>query len=78
MSFEPHPASVTHPVEYGNLLGAGYPLVPFALCEFIDNALTALRKMRESEPDMQPCIEILFVEPTGEWAASKKMAILIR
>ena len=79
MEFVPRPEAVTHAVEYGNAQTAGLPAVAHALCEYIDNALPALRKSMQREPGMQPEIKILFVEPTWEWATTtRKMFILIR
>ena len=78
MDYVPHPDAITIAPEYNIAESEGKPAVPWALCEFIDNALTALRKSMASDSDMKPEIKILFVEPTGEYAATKKMHILIR
>ena len=78
MTFVPHPNAVTHATEYITAEGEGKPAQAYALCEFIDNALTALRKSKEAEQGMEPEIKLLFVEPTGEFSVTKKLFILIR
>ena len=78
MKFIPRPETVTDANHYETAESDGHPAVPWALCEYIDNALAALRKAMENESGMQPAIKLLFVEPTGEYAQSKKLHILIR
>ena len=78
MEFVPRPEAVTHADDYKAAESKGLPAVAYALCEYIDNALTALRRSMQREPRMQPEIRILFVEPTGQYAQKKKMYILIR
>ena len=78
MEFVPRPEAVTHAVEYKSAESEGHPAQAWALCEFIDNALSALRKSLETDSSLQSEIKILFVEPTAEYAQTKKMYILIR
>ena len=77
MAYVPRPDALTHGVEYTNAQRSGLPAVAYALCEFIDNALLALRKSKEREPSLEPHINVLFVEPTWQYAQSQKMCILI-
>ena len=73
----PHPDLATNAPEYIQAGGEGHPVLAYALCEFIDNALTAFRARRERLPAFQGRIEIHFIEPTYQHAETKVMDVII-
>ena len=73
----PHPDLATNAPEYIQAGGEGHPVLAYALCEFIDNALSAFRARRERVPHFQGRIEVHFIEPTDQWAHTKVMDVII-
>ena len=74
----PHPAMMTHASELRAAEANGHPAIAYALAEFIDNAMTALRSSRETEPELDDGIDIVFMEHTAMYANERHLSVLIR